>query len=478
MQKRVLGIMKKDGVIIGLEVHVELDTNTKLFCSCPTKGSEEPNTRTCEVCLGHAGSKPVLNKKAVEYALKLCLALNCKVSKELIFSRKSYFYPDMAKNYQITQYEIPLGTNGSLKLKSGKEIGITRVHMEEDPAALIHPKGMQESSYVLVDYNRGGDPLLEIVTKPELASAEEAREFMKQLITVLSYLEIFDINNNIIKADANISIKESGFVKHEVKNITGFKEIERALLYEILRQKAEFNEGKKLSQETRAWDSEKGLTFLLRKKETEEDYGYILDSDLVKTEITNEMLSRIKKEMPELAHDKIAKFIAKHKLKKEDAEIIAAEKELAEMFEKVAEEINPILAAKWLRRELVRVLNYSKKAIHEIEMDEKHMIQLLKLVESKKITENVAQKLLEKLIEKPFDVNEYVKKESLGAVSEIKELEKYCKEAISENPQAVEDYKKGQEKALNFLVGKVMAKTKGKATPKEVNEILKKWIKV
>lgn len=470
-------VNSKTGIVIGLEVHIEINTDSKLFCGCPTSGSEEPNTRTCEVCLGHPGSKPVLNKKALDFALKLCLALNCKISKELIFSRKSYFYPDMAKNYQITQYEIPLGSKGSLKLKSGKEVGITRVHMEEDPAALVHPSGMQESAYVLVDYNRSGNPLLEIVTEPELTSAGEARDFMKQLITILSYLGIFDANNGIIKADANVSIKESGFVKQEVKNITGFKEIERALQYEILRQKAEVSAKNKLAQETRAWDSEKGITFLLRKKETEDDYGYILDSDLVKTEITKEMLGNAKKEMPELAHDKVAKFVSKHKLKQEDAEIISAEKELAEMFEKVSEEIDPVLAAKWLRRELVRVLNYNKKVLSEIEMDENHMIQLLKLVESKKITETTAQKLLEKLIEKPFDVNEFVKKEGLGAVSDAGELEKYCKEAVAENPKAVEDYKKGEGKALNFIVGSVMRKTKGKATPKEVNEIILKMVK-
>jgi len=381
----------------------------------------------------------------------------------------------MAKNYQITQYDIPLGSKGSLNLRSGKEIGITRVHMEEDPAALVHPSGMQESAYVLVDYNRSGNPLLEIVTEPELESAAEARDFMKQLITILNYLGIFDINNNIIKADANVSVKESGFVKQEVKNITGFKEIERALQYEILRQKAEISAGQKIEQETRAWDSKKGATFLLRKKETEEDYGYIPDSDLVKIEISKEMLARIK--MPELAHDKIKKFVSKHKIKQEDAEVIAAEKDLAEMFEKVSVEIDPVLAAKWLRRELVRVLNYNKKELHEIEMDEKHMIQLLKLVENRKITDNVASKILEKLIEKPFDVDEYIKKEKLEAVSDIGELEKFCKEAVAENSKAVEDYKSGNEKALNFVVGSVMRKTQGKASPKEVNEILRKLIK-
>jgi len=466
----------KTDTVIGLEVHIELNTNTKLFCGCPTKGSEEPNTRTCEVCLGMPGSKPVLNKKAVEFAIKLCLALNCKLNKELIFSRKSYFYPDMSKNYQITQYEIPLGHDGSLNLKSGKEVGITRVHMEEDPASLVHPKGIHESAYVLVDYNRSGNPLLEIVTGPELGSAEEAREFMKQLITTLGYLKIFDINSNIIKADANVSIKGSGYARQEVKNITGFKEIERALNYEIARQKSAVAEGKKLEQETRSWDSEKGITLLLRKKESEEDYGYILDTDLVKTEITGEFIGKIKKEMPELAHDKIKKFITKHKLRKEDAEILSAEKELAEMFEKVAEQVDPILAAKWLRRELIRVLNYNKKEISEMGIDEMHMVQLLKLVENRTITDSVAQKILEKLVEKPFDVNEYVKKENLGAVSDASELEKYCGEAVKENPKAAEDYRNGEEKALNFIVGQVMKKTKGKATPKEVNDIIKKLV--
>ena len=470
--------MKKftSDIVIGLEIHAELDCKTKLFCGCPTKGSEEPNTRTCVTCLGMPGSKPVLNKKAVEFALKLCLALNCEISPELIFSRKSYFYPDMAKNYQISQYEIPLGKKGRLSLSGGKETGITRVHMEEDPASLVHPAGMKESAYVLVDYNRSGNPLVEIVTEPDLESPDEARDFMKQLITVLDYLEIFDVNEGIIKADANVSIKESNYTRVEIKNITGFKEIESALLYEVNRQKEEIKHGKKIHQETRAWDSEKGITFSLRKKEAEEEYGYIIDTDLVIIDITQKWLNEIKKHMPELAQDKVRKFVEKHKIRKEDAEVIAAEKELAEMFEKVAEEINPILAAKWLRRELLRVLNYNKKELHDVEIDEKHMIDLLRLVESKKITDNVASKILEKLIEKPFDVNEYVRKEKLEALSDVSELEKYCMEAIADNPKAVEDYKKGEAKALNYIVGAVMRKSKGKATPKEVNEIILRLI--
>jgi len=463
-------------VVIGLEIHVQLDTDSKMFCGCPTQGKDKPNSRTCPVCLGHPGSKPVLNKKAVEFALKVALAAKSVIAKELIFSRKSYFYPDMSKNYQISQYEIPLAEGGRIVLGSGKEIKLTRIHMEEDPAALVHPGGMQKSSYVLVDYNRSGNPLVEIVTEPDIESANEAREFMKQLIKVLNYLKVFDVDKCVIKADANVSIKKSGYVRAEIKNVTGFKEIERAIEYEILRQKRDVDNGKKIVQETRAWDSDKGMTFSLRQKEVEEEYGYIIDPDLVKIELTKEWISSIEKEMPELAHEKAGKFVEKHRLKKEDADILSAEKEMAELFEIVAEEINPELAAKWLRRELARVLNYNKKTLKEVKLDEKQLIKLLRLVESKKITDTTAQKLMEMLVEKRFDVEKYVKEEKLLAVSDSSVIEKFCKEAIAENPKAVEDYKSGNEKALNFLAGQVMRKSKGQATPKEVNDILKKLI--
>ncbi len=466
----------KSDIIIGIEVHVQLDTDSKLFCGCPTQGSDEPNTRTCVTCLGHPGSKPVVNKKAVEYAIKMALATKSKISKELIFSRKSYFYPDMSKNFQISQYEIPLSTGGEIMLKTGKKIRLTRIHMEEDPAALVHPAGMQKSSFVLVDYNRSGNPLIEIVTEPDMGGPNEAREFMKQLINILNYLKIFDVEKCIIKADANISIKESDYTRVEIKNITGFKEIERALNYEVLRQKNEIGERRKIVPETRAWASEKGITFSLRQKEVEEEYGYIIEPDLTKIELKKEWIKKIAANMPELAHEKVNKFISTHNIKREDAEIIAAEKDMAELFEKVAEEIDPTLAAKWLRRELTRVLNYNKKTLKEVEIDEKHVIDLLSLVESKKITETTAQKLMEQLIEKPFDVNKYVKKKGLTAVSDKNAIEKFCKESVEENKAAIEDYKKGNEKALHFIVGAVMRKSKGKADPKEVNEIIKKLL--
>lgn len=463
-------------IVIGLEIHIELKTDSKLFCGCARTGSDISNSRTCQVCLGHPGSKPVLNKKAVEYAIKLALATNSKISPELIFSRKSYFYPDMSKNYQISQYEIPLATEGKIKLENRKEIGLTRIHMEEDPAALVHPAGMKDSKFVLVDYNRSGDPLVEVVTKPDLTSPEEARDFMKQLITILEYLEIFDSDNCIIKADANISIKESNYTKAEIKNVTGFKEIERAIRYEIARQKKEVQEGHKLKQETRGWDSEKGVTFSLRTKETAEDYGYIVEPDLVPIELTKNWLNEIRKTIPELAHEKLKKFTEEHGIKEEMAKVISKDKQLAEMFEAVSTAINPELAAKWIRRELARVLNYHKKRLSQTEIKDSHMIDLLKLIEDNKITETTAQRIIEKLIEKTFDINEYVKKEKLETVSDKNLIEKYCKEAIEENPKAVEDYKSGREKALQFLIGQVMRKSKGKASPKEVNEILRKSV--
>ena len=464
-------------VVIGLEVHVELNTNTKLFCRCPTKGSEVPNTRTCEVCLGMPGSKPVLNEKAVEFALRLCLALNCSISNELIFSRKSYFYPDLAKNYQITQYEQPLGKNGKLMLSNGRLVGITRIHLEEDPASLVHPSGIRESAYVLVDYNRSGNPLVEIVTKPEIYSASEARDFMRLIISVLEYLEIFDINNGIIKADANISIKESDFTRVEVKNITGFKEIESALLYEIERQSVEIHKGKKIICETRAWDTERQITHSLRTKETEEDYGYIIDTDLVPIDITKEMIAELKSKLPELAQEMVQRFVREYKIAVDDAEIIAGDKALAELFEKCSKKILPKLCARWIRRELIRVLNFQKKSLREINLDTNNFVDLLEMIQNNVITEKTAQRLIEKLAEEQFNLKVYVKKEGLLMIAEESEIEKLCEEAIRENERAVIDYKNGNEKAINFVIGNVMKKSMGKAKPDTVKDIVMRMIR-
>ncbi len=455
-------------VIIGIECHVELNTKTKLFCGCTTK-ADQPNTATCDTCVGLPGSKPVLNKKAVDYALKLCLALNCTIAPELIFSRKIYFYPDMSKNYQITQYEIPLGSKGSLALDK-KKVEITRVHIEEDPAALVH-----QGTTVLVDYNRSGHPLCEIVTEPQLASPEEAREFLKRLITILEYLNIFDVKEGTIKADANISLK--GFERVEIKNITGFKEIERALAYEIERQKHLVRDGKGVRQrETRGWDSAKGITFFQRSKEEEADYGYIMDSDLVPIEMTKDAVEKARKALPELPQAKSSRYARALKLKKEDAEAIANDYELARTFEQAILTINPLFAAEWIRREVARVLNYNKKALDETFI-EKRLIDVLELLSHGKITRQTGQRLMELLVEKDLDVKKYVQEKDLLVVQDTNVIEKASQKIIKENMKVVADYKDGNEKALHFLVGLVMRETKGKADPKTVGEIIKRLIK-
>ena len=462
-------------VVIGLEVHIELKTETKLFCSCSRSGSQEPNSRTCEICLGHPGSKPVVNKRAIEFALKLALATKSQIADTLIFSRKSYFYPDLSKNYQISQYELPLAEHGHLTLSDGKSINLTRIHLEEDPASLIHPSGLAASQYVLIDYNRSGNPLVELVTEPEMTSPGEARNFMKQLITILEYLEIFDSDECIIKADANVSVKESNYQRVEVKNITGFKEIERALRYEVARQQKAVKENETIQAETRSWDADSGTSTTLRLKESEEEYGYIIDPDLVQIELTDEWTKKIEQSMPELAHEKSKKF-SEQGISEEMATIISKDKALAELYESVSKKVDPDLAAKWIRRELPRVLKYAKKKLADTKIKNQHLIDLLTLIKASKITETVGQKILETLVHTDLDIKKHIKDEKLEAVADSNELEAHCKAAIKEAPQAVEDYKAGNEKSLNFIVGLVMKATRGQASPKEVLEELKKLL--
>ncbi len=456
--------------IIGLEVHTGLNTKTKLFCGCPVSGSEEPNSICCDICTGFPGSKPAVNKKAVEFALRLCLALNCTISDEIVFSRKVYFYPDMSKNFQITQYEIPIGSDGFLELKN-KKIRIRRIQIEEDPAALIH-----QGSTVLVDYNRSGTPLCEIVTEPDMTSPEEAREFLKKLITILNYLQIFNNKNCIIKADANVNIK--GCERVEIKNINGFKEIERAITYELERQKHLLKDGKPITQkETRGWDSDKGITLFQRSKESEEDYGYIIDPDLVPTEISKELLEKTKKELPELPQQKISRYQKEFKIKKDDAEVLANDYELTHLLEMaVNKRIKPLFAAEWIRREVTRILNYNKKELDETFIA-KNLVDILELIGNNKITRQTGQRLMEKVAEEDINLNDYVKKHGLEAVSDSKELEEICKKILKENQKALKEYLEGNEKSFMFIVGKVMHETKGKADPKTVNQILKNLVK-
>lgn len=469
VQDRYKTMKFTENIIIGLEVHIELNTQSKLFCPCATEGDEQPNTRVCPTCLGHPGSKPVINKAAIEKALKLALATQCTIAPKLVFSRKSYFYPDLAKNYQITQYEEPLGTNGSLILDSGKNVGIERIHLEEDPAALEH-----FPQFCLIDYNRSGNPLVELVTKPEMYSPDEARAFLKKLKTIILYLNIFNAEG-IIKADANVSVKESKYTRVEVKNITGFKEIERAIEHEVERQQLIANEGREIARETRGWDAQKGITYPMRAKETEADYGYIIDPDLVPITLDDAWVAKLKKEVPELADEKTERY-TKLGVELEDAKVLAQEKEIAELFDAIATKVNPALAARWVRREVMRVLNYAKKSLPQTGISPIQLTTLLHMVEQKQITEKTAQRLMEQLTDEHFDVKVRVQELGLGAVTDETQIRKWCEESIKEQPAAVADYKKGEEKSLNFLVGQVMKKAKGKASPDVINKIMRELI--
>ena len=446
----------------GLEIHVELteDIKTKIFCSCPNKGSDIPNTRTCPICLGLPGAKPSFNNKILEAALKVALALNCKINEEIFFSRKTYFYPDLSNSYQITQYEKPLAIEGSFE-----NIKIRRVHIEEDPGKLIH-----ESNSVLIDYNRSGTPLAEIVTEPEFESPNQVRLFLQKLQTTLEYLKVYSRKSeSSLRVDANISTTGA---RVEIKNIGSIKDVEKALNAEIERQKT--NPPK--IQETRGWNQETQSSILLRTKESEDDYGYIFEPNLTKITITKEETENIRKQLPELADKKSQRFIKQYSLKAEDAEVITSDLSLAELFEKVAVKVNHNLAARWFVREIPKVLNYTGLTLKKWGITEKEITELLGLLQRKKITETTAQKVLEKLSEKLFSPKDYIEREKLLVVTSEKQLEEIAKEVIKENKKAIESYKNGEEKAFNFLVGQFMRKTKGTADPETVRKLLEKLI--
>ncbi|MCD6434311.1 MAG: Asp-tRNA(Asn)/Glu-tRNA(Gln) amidotransferase subunit GatB [Candidatus Diapherotrites archaeon] len=460
---------KKPKAIIGLEVHVQLNTNSKLFCSCPTD-AEEPNTACCEICLGMPGSKPKLNEKALEFALRIALALNCKINREFFFSRKVYFYPDMAKNFQITQYEVPLAEKGFIELQSGRKISIRRVHIEEDPASLIH-----EANYSLIDYNRSGIPLVEIVTEPQLRSAAEAKEFLDSLIKILEYLEVFDSRRNTIKADVNISLEGSERV--EIKNISGRKAIEAALEFEESRQRSLIAEGKKIERETRGFNAEKGITFTLREKEFEEDYGYIFEPDLTKFKIAKEFLEKVKREIPELHIAKAKRLQEEFSLPKNVAETLAGEKALAELFEFLTKKINPELAASFLTRELLAILNRDNLKLAELDLDAKEIAEMLVLLQENKITEKTAKEAMINYVHKKETPKKFIERNNLLIEFDTKEIEDIVDAVFAEHKKAVDDYKKGKKEAINFLVGQVMRIAKGKAEPRIVRKIIIKKLR-
>jgi len=421
--------------------------------------------------LGFPGSKPRLNEKAIEYGIKIALALNCKFPEKMFFSRKSYFYPDMSKNFQITQYEIPIARDGFLKI-GNKKIRITRINLEEDPARLVHPNGIAKSEYVLVDYNRSGVPLCEIVTAPDFETPKEARIFLQHLSSILEYLGVFDPSMEAsMRIDSNISIMD---VRVEVKNITGFKDVEKAMNYEIVRQKNQIRRGKEILHETRAWDATAGVTYSLRSKETEEDYGYIFEPDLPMINLPEEKIDTIKALLPELASEKIKRYIETFGINKEVAESIADDPEIANLFEKVIEQINPKLAARWFADKIKKTLNYNNLRLRESKLTFENVTKLLKFVEEGKITERVAEGILREIVIKPKDPEELIESGGLARIDDEKELSDIIDVVLDNNPKAVLDFKSGIKESFNYLVGRVMAATKGRGDPSKIREILKK----
>lgn len=459
-------------VKIGLETHIQLDTQTKLFCGCPNEKAGQPNTHVCPTCLGHPGSKPRLNKAVLEKAVKTAMSLQCDINKDIFFSRKTYFYPDMSKNYQITQYEIPVGEDGKIEVEVGdekKQIGITRLHIEEDPAKMKHVGGsISDADYSKIDYNRAGTPLLEIVTDPDFKSPEEARAYLQQLSQIFQYLELYHPETDFaIKSDANISI--DGGEKVEVKNITGTSEVEKALSYEISRQKQVKRRGRKVEQQTRSYNAGMSVTEALRKKETEKDYGYIFDPDLTRQELGEDFRQEIEDSIPELPHEKFERFKQEYGLSDKLVESLVTEPAMADDFEKLAEEHDPELVASWMTGELKKTLNYNEISYSESGVKNEWLDYLIEILEEDKISDRNAEQVLREVVDNPRNPQQIIEEEDL-LKADGDEVDEIVKQVIEENQEAVEDYNSGDEGAINFLVGKVMQSSGGKADPKSARE--------
>jgi len=461
-------------VRIGLEIHVQLLTQTKLFCGCPNRFVREPNTYVCETCLGFPGSKPRLNAKALDAAIKIGLALNCEMSERTWFDRKTYFYPDLAKNFQITQYEAAVAQNGWLEADS-KKIRITRVQLEEDPARLIHAGGsITEAKNVFIDYNRSGTPLCEIVTEPDIGSPEEARKFLQLLSSMMEYLGVYDSSiEGSMRIDANISVEKT---RIEVKNISGFKDVEKALNYEIIRQKSMIKQGHEIMRETRAWDEASGVTRSLRSKEEAEEYGYITETDLPIFTLEKKKIAAAKAGLPEFAAERIERYVKKMKIEHELAAAIVGEPDIAEAFEQAIKNVKPELAAPFFAKTLKKVLNFNNLRLRNTKLSTSHLVKLIQLVERQAITERAAELMLRDLAvsPKPPDPEEFMKQRGLVRITNERELLPVIEKVLAENAEAVAQLRAGRSETFEFFIGQVMRATQGRADPRIMRELLKK----
>ncbi|MFZ5647628.1 MAG: Asp-tRNA(Asn)/Glu-tRNA(Gln) amidotransferase subunit GatB [Bacillota bacterium] len=472
--------------VIGLEVHVELKTNTKIFCASSTEFGGDPNTHVCPVCLGLPGVLPVMNRKVLEYAIKVGLALNCDIAEFSKFDRKNYYYPDLPKNYQISQYDLPLAEQGHLDISidgNTKRIGITRVHMEEDAGKLVHQGSISTTPYSLVDYNRTGVPLIEIVSEPDMRSPEEARAYLEKLKAIIQYTGVSDckMEEGSLRCDANVSIRPAGSdkfgTKTEIKNMNSFRALQRALHYEIERQMEVLEEGGRIVQETRTWDEARGVTLSMRSKEQAHDYRYFPDPDLVPMVIDRGWVEEIRSSLPELPDQRRARYVNEYGLPEYDASVITSTKEMADYFEICLSEYpNAKTVSNWVMGDLSRLLNAASMDISQCRIKPGQLAEMLKLIDKGTISGKIAKTVFEEMFETGKGPEDIVREKGLVQITDEGAIASVVDQVLADNPKVVEDFRAGKEKALGFLVGQVMKLTRGKANPEMVNRMLKEKI--
>ena len=466
-------------VVIGLEVHTELSTKTKIFCNCTTAFGGEPNTHVCPVCAGMPGTLPVLNRAVVEYAMRTGLALNCDITRYTKFDRKNYFYPDLPKAYQISQLYLPICTWGHVEVQGRegpKEIRIKEIHMEEDAGKLVHDEWTDSS---LVDYNRSGVPLIEIVSEPDMRSADEVIQYLEHLQSTMQYLGVSDcrLQEGSMRADVNLSVREIGSpvlgTRTEMKNLNSFKAIARAIEGERVRQIELIEDGKKVIQETRRWDDNKEYSYAMRSKEDAKDYRYFPDPDLPPVCISDEWLESVRAALPELQPEKMARYQSEYGLSEYDSRILTESKKMADMFEKTTTLCQkPKKVANWLIGEASRLLKEKGEDAESLWFSPIHLAQLTDLVDAGTINNNTAKEVFTAIFEQDVDPSAYVDAHGLGMVNDDSALEQAVSDVLAANPKTVEEYKSGKTKVLGFLVGQVMKAMKGKANPGKVNEMM------
>ena len=469
--------------LIGLEIHVELMTKSKLFCGCSTEFGGEANTHCCPVCLGLPGALPVINKKAVEYCIKAGLAFNCNIAKITKMDRKNYFYPDLVKGYQISQYDVPICSRGYVEIEregKPKKIRLIRIHVEEDTGKSIH----SEKGETLMDFNRSGVPLIEIVTEPDMNSPEEARSFLEKLKATLRYIEVSDckMEEGSLRCDVNINVVEESTGKKskiiEMKNINSFKGVVKALEYEEKRHRDLLSQGKDTVRETRRWDEIRNETVVMRRKEGVSDYRYFPEPDLVKMEIKGEWIENIRKNFPELPQEKKERFMREYGLPEYDSEVLTGTKELADFFEKTSKYVDDYKqVSNWIMGDILRRLKDEDMQIEDIRFNPMEFAELLNMVNKGEIGNNIGKKVLKEMFETGQSPKDIVRDKGLIQMNDEEEIKDIVNTVITENPQSVADFKNGKNRAIGFLVGQVMKKTKGKANPQIVNKLILEIIK-